>query len=369
MKKVLFVATVVRKHINVFHLPFIKWFKDNGYETYVCARNDFDDKQDCVIENCDCYVDMPFERFPIKAGNFKVYKDLKKLIEKENFDIIHCHTPVGGLLARLAARKCRKTGTKVIYTAHGFHFFKGAKLLNWLIYYPVERFASRYTDVLVTINQEDYNFAIRKMKAKEVVYVPGVGIDTAKIKNTQVDIKQKREELNISRDSFVIASVGELNDNKNHELIIRAISRLEDKEHITYVVCGKGPKKDELIKLAKEMEVNLVLPGFRNDITQILKSSDLFVFPSKREGLPVSLMEAMACGLAIVASKVRGNTDLIEDGVNGYLFESDNVEEAAASLNKAIKSDLDNMRKENLERIENYNIDSIIKQLSQIYLK
>jgi len=369
MKKVLFVATVVRKHINVFHLPFIKWFKDNGYETYVCARNDFDNEAECIIPNCDHFIDVPFERFPIKAANYKVYRQLKKLIETENFDIVHCHTPVGGLVARLAARKNRRKGTKVLYTAHGFHFYKGAPLLNWLVYYPVEKFASKYTDILVTINQEDYNFAKKKMKAKEVAYVPGVGIDTECIKNTQVDIKQKRSQLNIKETSFVIASVGELNDNKNHELIVKAIAQLEEKDKITYIVCGKGPKRDDLIRIAKDENVNLILPGFRNDITEILKSSDLFVFPSKREGLPVSLMEAMACGLPVAASRVRGNIDLIEDGVNGYLFESNDLEMAKSALEKAINSDLSDMRRENLRRIDNYNIDSIIKKLSELYMK
>lgn len=369
MKKVLFVATVVKKHINVFHLPFLKWFKDNGYETYVCARNDFDSTEECVIPHCDHYIDMPFERFPIKAANYKAYKQLRELIEQEKFDIIHCHTPVGGLVTRLAARKSRKDGTKVLYTAHGFHFFKGAPLLNWLVYYPVEKFASRYTDILVTINQEDYNFAKKKMNAREVAYVPGVGIDVAKIKNTQVDIKQKRAELGIDEKSFVIASVGELNDNKNHELIVRAIAQLEQRDNITYVVCGKGPKREELLRIAGENHVNLILPGFRRDITEILKSSDLFAFPSKREGLPVSMMEAMACGLPVVASRVRGNRDLIEDGVNGYLFESDNLDLAKEALSKAINSDLSYMGNENLKRINNYDIESITKQLAQLYLK
>lgn len=368
MKKVLFVATVVRKHINVFHLPFLKWFKENGYETYVCARNDFENEDECVIPYCDCYYDMKFERFPIKKANFDAYKKLKKIIEDEKFDIIHCHTPVGGLIGRLAARKLRKNGTKVLYTAHGFHFYKGAPFINWLVYYPVEKFASRYTDVLITINQEDYQFAKKKMKAKEVAYVPGVGIDTDKINNCQVDIKQKRKELGISDDAFVIASVGELNENKNHQLIIRAMEGIAKHNNIVYLICGIGPKHDELERLAEERKVNLKLAGFRNDIIEVLKCCDMFAFPSRREGLPVSLMEAMACGLPLAASKVRGNIDLIDDGINGYLFESDNIHEAGVILERMYNEDLSQMKKNNLVKIKDYNLESIIHKVSKLYV-
>ena len=159
MKKVLFVATVAKTHICVFHLRFLKMFKDWGYEVHVAARNDFVDAP-CVIPHCDVFHDIPFERSPLKSENLKAYKQLKKIIDAEKFDLIHCHTPVGGVLARLAARKARKYGTKVLYTAHGFHFYKGAPLKNWLLYYPVEKFCSRFTDVLITINKEDFVLVI-----------------------------------------------------------------------------------------------------------------------------------------------------------------------------------------------------------------
>ena len=157
MKKVLFVATVVKTHIMVFHIPYLEWFKKNGYEVHVCAKNDYENKDECIIPYCDKYHDLPFERSPFKANNLKVYKKLKEIINTNNYDIIHCHTPMGGALTRLAAHKARNRGTKVLYTAHGFHFYKGSPLINWLVYYPVERWLARYTDVLITINEEDYN--------------------------------------------------------------------------------------------------------------------------------------------------------------------------------------------------------------------
>ena len=195
MKKVLFVATVVKTHIMEFHIPYLKMFQDMGWETAVAARNDYEDPADCKIPFCDTYYDIPFERLPWKAANIKAYRELKAIIDREYFDIIHCHTPVGAMIARLAARDARKRGTKVIYTAHGFHFFKGAPVKNWLMFYPAEWLLAPLTDVLVTINKEDYALAKRKIHAKRIEYVPGVGVDTAKFHVGTVDRAEKRREL------------------------------------------------------------------------------------------------------------------------------------------------------------------------------
>ena len=191
MKKVLFVATVVKTHIMEFHIPYLKMFQDMGWETAVAARNDYEDPADCQIPFCDTYYDIPFERLPWKAANIKAYRELKAIIDREHFDIIHCHTPVGAMIARLAARDARKRGTKVIYTAHGFHFFKGAPVKNWLMFYPAEWLLAPLTDVLVTINKEDYAFAKKKIRAKRIEYVPGVGVDTAKFHVGTVDRAEK----------------------------------------------------------------------------------------------------------------------------------------------------------------------------------
>ena len=160
----------------VFHLPYLEWFKKNGYETHVCARNDYENMEDCRIPYCDKYFNFPFQRSPFKFKNIMVYYQLKRLIESNHYDVIHCHTPMGGVLTRFAARKVRRKGTKIIYTAHGFHFYKGAPLKNWLLYYPVEKLLSRFTDVIITINKEDYYIA-QRFKAKQIDYIPGVGID------------------------------------------------------------------------------------------------------------------------------------------------------------------------------------------------
>ena len=304
MKKVLFVATVVKTHIMEFHIPYLKMFKEMGWETAVAARNDYENPADCVIPYCDIYYNIPFERNPLKPGNLKAYKELKHIIDEGEYDIVHCHTPVGAMLTRLAAKQARRKGTKVFYTAHGFHFYKGAPAINWILYYPVEKWLSRYTDVLITINKEDYERA-KTFKASKVCYVPGVGIDLKKFNEGYVNKEQKRREIGVSANDFVLLSVGELIPRKNHEVVIRALSVLKQLDkliHIEYVICGRGAYEIDLKKLAEELDVadHVHFLGYRNDISEICNCADLFVFMSHQEGLPVALMEAMACGLPAV---------------------------------------------------------------------
>ena len=372
MKKVLFVATVVKTHIMEFHIPYLKMFKEMGWETAVAARNDYENPADCVIPYCDIYYNIPFERNPLKPGNLKAYKELKHIIDEGEYDIIHCHTPVGAMLTRLAAKQTRKQGTKVFYTAHGFHFYKGAPAINWILYYPVEKWLSRYTDVLITINKEDYERA-KTFKAGKVCYVPGVGIDLKKFNAGYVNKEQKRKEIGVSADDFVLLSVGELIPRKNHEVVIRALSvlkQLDKLNHIEYVICGRGAYEADLKKLAEGLDVtdHVHFLGYRNDISEICNCADLFVFMSHQEGLPVALMEAMACGLPTVCSNIRGNTDLIEDGVTGLLA-NNTPEEVAESISE-MKSDTalrNRVASAALQKIKQFDLSSVEDEMSKIY--
>lgn len=372
MKKVLFVATVVKTHIMEFHIPYLKMFKEMGWETAVAARNDYENPADCVIPYCDTYYNIPFERNPLKPGNLKAYKELKHIIDEGEYDIIHCHTPVGAMLTRLAAKQARKQGTKVFYTAHGFHFYKGAPAINWILYYPVEKWLSRYTDVLITINKEDYERA-KTFKAGKVCYVPGVGIDLKKFNVGYVNKEQKRKEIGVSADDFVLLSVGELIPRKNHEVVIRALSvlkQLDKLNHIEYVICGRGAYETDLKKLAEGLDVadHVHFLGYRNDISEICNCADLFVFMSHQEGLPVALMEAMACGLPAVCSNIRGNTDLIEDGVTGLLA-NNTPEEVAESISE-MKSDTalrNRVASAALQKIKQFDLSSVEDEMSKIY--
>ena len=372
MKKVLYVATVVKTHIMEFHIPYLKMFKDMGWETAVAARNDYDNPKDCVIPYCDTYYNVPFERNPLKLSNLKAYKSLKRIIDEGEYDIIHCHTPVGAMLTRLAAKQARKHGTKVFYTAHGFHFYKGAPAINWLLYYPVEKWLSRYTDVLITINKEDYERA-KTFHAARACYVPGVGIDLKKFNVGYVDKGEKRGEIGVLADDFVLLSVGELIPRKNHEVVIRAMSVLKQEnklEHLEYVICGRGSYESELKNLAEKLGVidHVHFLGYRIDIAEICNCSDLFVFMSKQEGLPVALMEAMACGLPVICSDIRGNTDLIKNNVTGLIvnYTPENVAKAIDIMRK--DKDLYNrLASAALRKIKQFDLKSVKDEMKNLH--
>lgn len=368
MKKVLFVATVVKTHIMEFHIPYLKMFKEMGWETAVAARNDYENPGDCVIPYCDTYYNVPFERNPLKPGNLKAYKELKHIIDEGEYDIIHCHTPVGAMLTRLAAKQARKQGTKVFYTAHGFHFYKGAPAINWILYYPVEKWLSRYTDVLITINKEDFERA-KTFKAGKVCYVPGVGIDLKKFQTNPIIRNEKRRwlchEYDIPSSATVLLSVGEVNKNKNHRVVIEALGQLKRKD-IYYVICGRGPLLDEYKELSRQykIEEQVILTGYRTDVADFYKAADVFVFPSFREGLPVAVMEAMASGLPVITTRIRGSSDLVTEGENGLLVQPKDVAGFCNAINQyanVLKREM--TAKNNIEKANEYDL----KHILQIY--
>lgn len=327
-KKVLFVATVVKTHMMQFHIPYLKMFQEMGWETAVASKNDYENPEDCQIPYCDAYYDIPFARLPWKRSNIRAYRMLKKIIDEGNYDIIHCHTPVGAMIARLAALAARKKGTKVIYTAHGFHFFKGAPLLNWLLFYPAEWLLAPVTDVLITINKEDYARARKQLRAKRIEYVPGVGIQTEKFRERSIDRKAKRASLGYRDTDFLLLTVAEMTPNKNHITILKALALLKERGDlgsIHYLICGRGEMWESLEQSARELGIDdhVNFLGYRTDAPELYQASDLFLFVTLREGLSVALMEAMSSGMPIVCAKIRGNTDLIEDGISGIFSEND----------------------------------------------
>lgn len=368
-RKVLLVATVVKIHVNVFHVPCLKMLQEQGWETWVCSRNDYDNPDECVIPHCDHYIDIPFERNPLKPVNIKAYRMLRQIIEKERFDLIYCHTPVGAMLARLAGISARKKGTKVIYMAHGFHFYSGAPILNWMLYYPVEKFLSRFTDGLITINQEDYRRA-QKFHAGKVILIPGVGIDLDKFQKKEPTRQEIRKKLGIPEGKIILMSVGELSKRKNHMVVIEALAQLKEYD-ILYVICGDGPLKVQLRVKAEELGVRdrLKLLGFRKDIAELHKAADIFVFPSLQEGLPVAVMEAMASGLPIVASRIRGNEDLISNNQGGYLVKPKDSEQVAKAIERMIQNPekREKMEERNLKIIKNYGQRTVLHKMDEFF--
>lgn len=381
MKRALVLASVASM-IDQFNMPNIRLMKEMGYEVDVATNfvngSTCSDEKIAVLKenlkemNVRCFQ-IDFSRNVLNViQNMKAYKQTRKIINENNYTIIHSHSPIGGFLSRIAARKARKRGTKIIYTAHGFHFFKGAPLMNWLIFYPIEKICSRWTDVLVTITHEDYLLAQKKMSAKEVVYVPGVGIETAVFapKMEDADINaEKRKELGIAHTDTVMFSVGELNKNKNHEIVLRAMAQM-GKPNLHYVIAGRGVLKEKLEQLASELGVSnqLHLLGFRADVKELFKMADFFAHPSFREGLSVAVMEAMANGLPVICTEIRGNTDLIENNKGGYYFHPANQETA----NHALKSMMENadrksMGEYNMKKAESLDIKSVLETMKQIY--
>lgn len=374
MKKVLFVATVVKLHIMVFHIPYLKLLKESGYEVHVVARNDYENKKDCNIPFCDKFYDLPFERSPLKMNNFYVIKELKKIIISNKYDIIHCHTPMGGVLGRLAARKARKNETKVIYTAHGFHFYKGAQVKNWLFFYPVEYWLSRYTDTLITINEEDYKIAINKQfRADKIKLIHGIGIDLNKFESQTRDRKiQMRKIYSYKEDDFILFCAAELNHNKHQDLLINTVNILKDKiPNIKLLLAGNGLLESQYKKQVNKLGIdsNVEFLGYRSDIAELLLISDIAVSASRREGLPVNLMEAMATGLSLVVTDVRGNRDLVIDGENGYVTNLDNPYDFAYLIDKLYNDDELRYKCErmSLKLIQNYSLENVLQEMERIY--
>lgn len=341
-KKILFVATVVKTHIMQFHIPYLKMLQEMGWETAVAARNDYDNPADCRIPYCDNFYDIPFARTPWKMENLRAYIMLRTIMEEGDYDVIHCHTPVGAMIARLAARSVRKKGTKVVYTAHGFHFFTGAPLINWLLYYPAEWLIAPLTDVLITMNREDYDRARKCMRAGRIEYVPGVGLDTGKFAGLSLDVAEKRRSLGFGPEDFLMLTVAEMTKNKNHIMVLKAMAQLKAEpefQHLHYLICGLGGQRKTLEIQAEEMGIadHVHFLGYRTDAAELYHCCDLFAFLSYREGLPLALMEAMSSGMPILCSRIRGNTDLIEDDISGVFVENDPV--AVAKRILALRKD------------------------------
>lgn len=365
--KILYVTTV--SMTMGFFPEHVKMLLNEGHSVEIATNCEQPVPE--IYNTLGCKVhDIPFSRSPFCKDNFKAYKMLKQLVKTEHYDIVHTHTPNASMIARLACRKVRKQGTRVFYTAHGFHFFKGAPLKNWLMYYPIERFCARFTDVLITINKEDYALAQKKMPAKKVCYVPGVGIDLSKIQNIECDRNEVRKSMGVPEDCVLLLSIGELNVNKNHQVVVRALAKLNNK-NVHYAVAGLGDQKENLLNLAKELGLDnqFHLLGYRTDALKLYRAADIFVFPSFREGLSVSMMEAMGSGCPIVCSKIRGNVDLVDDKTGKLHFMPNDDCLLASRIRFLLENEpiLNEIGFKNLRAVSFFSLSNVLKKMSEIY--
>ncbi len=373
--KILYVATV-RSHIGQFHIDFLKKLKELGVEIHAAYRDNSEDKPGLDLSVIDRVYEIPFQRSPYKIDNIRSYFKLKKIIDSEKYDLIHCHTPVGGIITRLAARHARKKGTKIVYTAHGFHFFKGAVMKNWLIYYTLEKMFANMADAIITINKEDYERA-KLFKCKNVYLVHGVGVDINKFHVYDGrEVQQIKDQYGYSK-KFIIVYPADLSERKNQIMLVDVASRIKERNpKLDFVILmpGQPIMKEILERKAAENGVseNCLFMGYRRDINDLVAMSDVMVSSSKQEGLPVCVMEAMAEGKPIVCTKVRGNEDLVIQGENGYLCNVNDIEAMAdyiLQLNMDREKRIKMGAKSRSMIEEEYCTEVINEKLLQIYKK
>lgn len=359
--RALIIATVPIFFIHMITVS--KVLNDLGF--IVDAATNFDISSTADFSAYHKCHNISFSRSPISNNNIHAYVQLRKLLDSEQYDLVFCNTPVGGVIGRLATRKGLSNSCSTIYMAHGFHFFDGAPFINWLLYYPVEWLCSWITETLITITLEDYSRAKKQFHAKRTEYVPGVGVDLSRFADEKHDSSARRE-LGIADSDLLILSVGELNRNKNHQVIIRALSYLDASAH--YVVAGEGNESSALCLLAKECGVQdrVHLLGSRQDVPRLMSAANIYVLPSLREGLNVSLMEAMASGLPCVCRCIRGNTDLIENDVGGQLVKVENPSEWAKAITRAQNMNSNEVRTANRNKVKRYSREAVAEALRNI---
>lgn len=369
MKKVLLTATV-QSHICQFHKALAEVLHEHGCEVHVAARNNLAEKNGLKLDFAERVYDVPFSRSPKSMENIKAYKQLKKIIDEEHYDVIHCNTPMGGIVTRLAARKARKCGTKVFYTAHGFHFYKGAPKKNWLVFYPIEKFFSRLTDKLITITQEDYELAGKKFHC-EVHRIHGVGVDEKRY--FPADEAEKTalcKELGYTQEQQLILCIGELLPNKNQGMAIRMMPKLlKEFPKAKLILAGNGPEKENLEALIAElgMQEYVELLGYCTYLEKYQKIADVVVSCSKREGLPLNVVESMLTENPVVATRNRGHGELIQHGENGYL-----VEDTESMSNRVIELLSDDKKRNEFGKAarnyaKGYGFIKVEKELEKIY--
>ncbi len=355
-----------------FFIPFITELVKE-HHTVDIATNEMNGKNTvpkiyrelgCKVYQIDC------SRNPFNKGNLKAIAQIRKIVAEGDYDIVHCHTPNAAACTRLACKKARKNGTRVFYTAHGFHFYKGAPAMNWILFFPVEKTLSKYTDTLITINKEDFDIASKKFHAKRVFLIPGMGVNTKKFMDCHVDIAKKREELGIRPDIFALFSAGELNLNKNHKVVIEALAKCADPD-IHYYIAGRGQSKEALQHLSQSLNISeqVHLLDYRSDIPEILHAVNVFVCSSIREGQGIATIEAMAAGLPVITSDNRGLRGILIEEENALICRYDDCEGFANAIRK-LKNDPVLMRKmsENNRKLSaQFDISIANETMKQIY--
>lgn len=334
MNKILFVANVAKEHICKFHIPTIRYFKNNGWRVDVaCAGEE-------PVPYCDHQFIMHWKRTPFSFATLKGLNELRHLLENEYYDAVYCNTPVGGLEARIASKVTRKKGTLVVYCAHGLHFYKGAPIKNWIIYYPIEKYLAKFTDLFLTINSEDTDLIRSRFHRKDdVSQLPGIGVDFARLNIASVQHTREsiREKYHIPQNAHVLIYVAEVLKNKNQSLLVDTLRILKKSINDVYLFLV-GPIHDggslEQYVVKNNLTDSVIFTGWQEDVASFLYASDVCTASSIREGFGINLVESMYCGLPVVATDNRGHRSIIIDGENGFLvpFSAEKMAERVAQL-------------------------------------
>ena len=373
MKEKILISTALSGFLKVFLEKDVLILQSMGYEVHFASNNTIDgekyipyfDKMGIIFHQVDFSSNRPFSRESLRC-----LKQFADILKKERFDAIHIHTPIPGVIGRIAANKYRRKGTKVLYTTHGFYFHKKSDFKTKLVYKTIEYIMSALTDAIITINKEDYA-AAKRMFCKKVCYIPGMGVDIGRFRDVVVDRKDYREKLGISEDAFMILTVGELSRRKNHMVVIRALAEC-DLPNAVFVICGEALTDDDtrqqLLDLASELKVDLRLLGHRSDIPEICKCADIGVLPSLREGLGLAGIEMLASGIPVVASNVHGIVDYVRDGYNGFLADPLNSHDFADKINRLYDPETRKALAENCSAsVEQFDVERSKESMRKIY--
>ncbi|KAA1180576.1 glycosyltransferase family 4 protein [Paenibacillus sp. B2(2019)] len=379
--RVAFVASIFG-HFESFHLPYMALLQQKGCEVHAYAQPG-EARLGLEEKGIVCH-DVPIQRSPLQMQNWAALGILTESFKEEGFQFIHVHTPVASILGRIAAHKAGVPCT--LYTAHGFHFFKGAPFLNWILYYPLERLMARWTDVLITINREDYERAQKFSIRKKVTYVSGVGLDLQVYGSEQDHPETASEKADRRRQlfdlpksehdepPFVILCVAELNANKNQKQLIEALGQLGSQAgNIHLAFAGTGPFEQTLLELANRLGVSdrVHMLGYRRDIPDLLRACDVAALVSYREGLPRAIMEAMAVGKPVIGTHIRGIHDLIEHESTGMLVPVGDITATAKAFTQ-LRDDpalTTAMGEANKERIIRYGLPAVLREMDSIYIE
>ncbi len=319
MKRILYVATS-DVHLNTFHVPYLEWLAQAGYAVDIVAER----RKGLSFEPVRNAYWLPFPRSLALPEFVRTYRHLRSIIEQGNYDLIHCHTPIPSALTRLAARGWRRRGGKVLYTAHGFHFYRGAPVKRWLVYYPIEHMLSAFTDAILTINREDHGYAKRMMRGRDAFLLPGIGVRDDRFQPvTSTERQSLRRDLGFAQDAFILLYTAEFIPRKNHRFLVDAVPQLvQSIPNLQLVFAGTGTLFDEMKADVEHRGLTSYVRflGFRTDIDKIAAIADVGVSSSRHEGLGLGLLEQMLCGAPVVASEDKGHREFVEHGVTGFSF-------------------------------------------------